>query len=116
MKYIKKYENIVGDNFIIYKPKVGDYVLMRTSISLDQELKKFINNTIGQIININENENLIKIAYDNVPAGLIGRVGDFDDTWKWKRYIRAFSLQQIVYFDENEELLKLKIQALKYNL
>jgi hypothetical protein len=100
MKYIKKYENINSDL------KVGDYVLIKSTFSIEK-LKDFINKTIGQITQI-DIDNIVYVKYTKIPFELIQY---FDANGG-----RYFQNKQIIEFDKDIEKLKLKIDSKKYNI
>ena len=100
MKHLKSYEN---NNTI---PKKGNYVLMSTD-HLDVDVKNFINNNIGKIVNnIMSKNSSVMIKYENVPENI-------------EEYFipyRTFSQHQILYFSPNKEDVKRQLTANKFNL
>jgi hypothetical protein len=94
MRYIKTFEDIEN------KPRIGDYVLMRSEAGYP-DVEKFVNNTIGQIYNFEMGGGVI-IKYENPPNNY-GKE-------------RMFHRSQIVAFASTIEELKLKIRTIKYNL
>lgn len=111
MKYLKTYENLT------IEPKVGDYVLMRVNLELykdKDEVNDFVNNTIGQIIEIHKDEE-IRIRYDNVPDNI--KDWFLNERHKGeKTYSRILSKKNIVAIGETPEDVKFNKVINKYNL
>lgn len=110
MKYLKTYENLT------IEPKVGDYALMRVNLLLykdKDEVNDFVNNTIGQIIEIHKDEE-IRIRYDNVPDNI--KDWFLNDRKGEKRYSRILSKKNIVAIGETPEDVKFNKVINKYNL
>jgi len=108
MKYIKNFESI-KDN-----PEVGDYILAKYNSKNDfntsiNNLKNFINNTIGIVHSLDHIRNscYFNIKYENIPKNIINF---FDDD------IKRFNIESIVEFDKDLEHLKFKIEAKKFNI
>ena len=98
--------------------KVGDYVLMRSNASA-KELLEFINNNIGQVIKINNFEDLrIRVRYNNIPDNVIPWFGFAERQFppSIRTAARIFDINQIVEFAKTKEELELKLAAKKYNL
>jgi hypothetical protein len=101
MKHLKNYENIDSDI------KVGDYVLVK-SIFSTEKLNKFINNSIGQLTKIQDDYSIIKVRYTKIPFELKQFFDVIDQ--------RYFGIENVVDYDKDIEVLKLKIAAKKYNI
>ena len=108
MKYIKKFENIKDE------PKVGDYVLAKYDIKNDSNtvinnLKKFIDNTIGIVIEVEKylGYSYVYIKYDNISENIINF---------FKNNTKKFNINSIVDYDKDLETLKYKIEANKFNI
>lgn len=110
MKYIKSYESIENN-----KPKVGDYVLMKTKVD---ELKSFIDNTIGILYSIDhENESDLTeytVKYENVPPQMNWRF--FSSNESDEMNCKSFRKELLVEFAPTIEELKIKLTANKFNL
>lgn len=107
MKYLKSYENFKD------KPKVGDYVLMRTD-SRNIEYRNFLKNNIGQITNMSDY--LVTVKYENVPTNLIKL-----KIFNWNKsdggfYYHTFNINKMLVFSDTPDDLELKIDTNKYNL
>lgn len=111
MKYIKQYESIENN-----KPKVGYYVLMKTTV---EELKNFIDNSIGIIdsINFDDEDDLAEytIRYENIPENLPRYFFNMN-TEKTENNCRDFRKELMIEYAPTIEELKIKIQQRKYNL
>ena len=115
MKYLKRFEDINID-----EPKVGDYAVffddigqIGSDVSGDfNEYLYFINNTIGEIIKI-ENIDAYKyhVKFENVPTNINKY---FDKTFDY--YYLRFHIEEILYWSKDKEELEKYIQAKKYNL
>ena len=101
MKYIKYYEEVYNDE---NEPHVYDYVIMISSVDT---VKNFIENNIGQIIEIDRENYDVTVKYFNIPSHL-------------KEYFvnnsRIFGLRKIKHWSKNKEDLIPFIQSNKYNL
>lgn len=111
MKYIKKFETHENIN---KDPKIGDYVIIKTTHK--KEIYNFITSNIGKIVNANLPLDEVTVKYNNVPPELkqhfilnTGRYGD-------QYYVRMFPISYIKYISKNEEELQLKLDTQKYNL
>jgi len=90
MKYLKKYEEHTIKNIDDAKFKVGDYVKLKPHVGNIENIKIFLNNNIGQIIDIELNKwsklrrgkeyYFYNIKYYNVP----------DDIVKYTRFMGSF--------------------------
>lgn len=107
MKYIKAYENM-------NLPEINDYVLMKVNLveyKWKDEVNNYINNTIGQIIDVYPNEENIRIKYDNIP----------DIIKSWFRidngvYSRVIHNDQIVAIGKSIDEVIINKNINKYNL
>jgi len=109
------------------QPKIeaGNYVLMN-SVSMYDSVRKFINNNIGQIIELGPDS--IRVKYDNMPKNIMNihlrAIGQ--PTWNREpngdfssvriSTIKIFDIDQVVEFAKTKEELELKLAAKKYNL
>ncbi len=108
MKYIKKFENIKD------LPEVGDYILMKYDTKNDSNtsinnLKKFIDNTIGIVNELDYGSNTFypRVKYENIPENIKNFF--IDD-------LKRFNVVSIVDYDKDLETLKYKIEANKFNI
>lgn len=121
MKYIKKFEN-VNKSF-----KIGDYVLMNIKV-YNKDFENFINDTIGKIVNIDPIQDVfgkitdyeIVVSFTNVPDELkdifiIYSEAVIINNYKGD-YRRRFNMEDIVASGKTPEEVKLKQNAIKYNL
>jgi hypothetical protein len=134
MKYLKQYEYKKDE------PHIKDYVmcdpepqliLISISPELENELTKFINNNVGQIIdkkreydygNPNNTDKFEKtyyiefiVKYKNIPDSLQDIFLDNDDT-NDANNILLYKQEDILFWSKNKPELKAKIFAKKYNL
>lgn len=119
MKYLKKYElKKYSDDEL---PKNGDYILIHI-YDLDKKYMNFINNTVGKVVDINLDQNMmaiILVLYDNIPQDIAYKFIYDDDSDK---YLHEFNFGYIVskekyyIFGDTPEEIYLKIDAKKYNL
>ena len=112
MKYLKKFESIHD------KPEVGDYILAKYdtknySVTSINNVKKFIDNTIGIVVGVERYLNYItvNIKYDNIPDNIINFFKN--DT---KKFTFNGMMKSIVDYDKDLDSLKYKIEAKKYNI
>lgn len=119
MKYIKTYERINIRNI-----KIGDYILSNfiygAAIGGDHYWPNYINNSIGQVVNI---YNKVIVTKYLVPESIYNEMFDNVDN---RRYIyiennnyyidMSFNRDNIKYFSSNKEELELKLAANKYNV
>ena len=113
MKYIKTYENVNS------KYEIGDYVICKEKVC-SKELKKFLANNIGQIVDINyTEEHPYVIKYEDIPEILSGRFDevvkkdDPDYTYKDRRVMKY---QEIIYHSKNKKDLEPFILSNKFNI
>ena len=114
MKYIKTFEKFEDSQF---GPQVDDYVLIKT-VAADDNVKKFINNTIGKITRIqpdfiyslgNKSVGDVGVQYENLPKDI--------QSWFVKgSNVRNFIKDQIVAYGKTEEEVKQKVQSNKFNI
>lgn len=119
MKYLKKYElKKYSDEEL---PKNDDYILIHI-YDLDKKYMNFINNTVGKVVDINLDQNMmafILVLYDNIPQDIAYKFMYDDDSDK---YLHEFNFGYIVskekyyIFGDTPEEIYLKIDAKKYNL
>jgi len=112
MKHLKTLETI-NDG-----PKIGDYIIVKSNSPI-VKINNFIENNIGQIINISHFENPnrynVSIKYNNVPSNLLHFFND--TTFKNKNcFFRNFFSSDIVEYAKTLNLLKIKMDANKYNI
>ena len=98
MKYIKTYkkQNI----------KIGDYVIIKTSIKYLNDFNKFLKNHIGQITEVS-NDIYVKFLFNE---------NDSVKTKHLYNYVVPFKTTDIKFSSDNLEDLKIKLNAEKYNL
>jgi hypothetical protein len=109
MKYIKTYENM---NKL---PEIGDYVLMRVNLkeySKKEDVNKFINNSIGQVMKIYPENEEVRVKYYNIPDNI--KDWFLYDSFK-KTYSRVFNTNRIVDIKTKEDFDLYNNQN-KYNL
>jgi len=111
MKYIKKFENIKDE------PKVGDYVLMKSSMQ-NKEMTDFIDNTIGKIIKIEikYHFNTVSVEYEDIPMEIASLFGYENYNLNHNIGFREFLYSSIIDYSENKEDLEYKIKAKNFNL
>jgi hypothetical protein len=96
--YIKQYEAK------IIKPQIGDYIICNIQDSLQTELRKELNQSIGKIIDID---------YNN----LFGcYTVEFQNVLDYGHYDIPLSTKEIIHFSPNKNDLETILQANKYNL
>lgn len=106
MKHLKIYESLNN------KPKIGDYVKMRTDSS-NTNLKHYFNNYFGRATNVG---NFITVAFKYKPPTSAKHI--FDYNWETDEYEKMFNINKVVEFADTEEdlILQLKYGTKKYNL
>ena len=111
MKYIKKFE------YQQDKPEIGDYVLLFIKRKgAPQDYKEFLNNNIGQIINIKSSNTFqteVRISYDNVPENIKKM---FHNLIPGAVRVRTFDIRDVYIFGKTPEDVETKLAAKKYNL
>jgi len=134
MKYLKTYESNRLRN-----PQIGDYVLIHIDFSdylsnakiIDGKLEflditaedllsyeKFINVTIGQIIDIKKDDlgkDKVIVKYTNVPNNIL-RWFTTDEEKQNLSFYRDYGLERVVDFAPTIKELKIKLRAKKYSL
>lgn len=106
MKHLKKFEQNINE------PEIGDYVICRENITNLPNLKNFLKNNIGQILDVNINKTNFIVQYENIPSWLT-------ELFNYGHSIpncRSMQRHEIVEFANSSEELKLKLMQLKYNL
>jgi len=104
MKYLKTYEQ--NSN----KPKIGDYVLMKTD-SKNIDYRNFLKSNAGKIEYIMGN--VVYVLYKNIPIKLLKF---FNFNTFSQEYYHTFNENKILVFSDNPDDLELKLSANKYNL
>ena len=107
MKYIKYYEHSIKDEL-----QINNFVSCREdSNETDINLKNYIKDNIGKIFKYNPRADQYLIEFNYAPDNLKGRF-----TKRNGKYLRWFSIDNIVEFDKSIDKLKLKIQSNKFNI
>ena len=117
MKYIKLFETVISRDKgwrTKNQPKVGNYVICDPNIRMLRKSQNYIENHIGQIINVGEHQ--YAIQYDDPPIDPLD--SDFYDTVIDGKNVKYqwFQLYQILYYSDDKEELELFLVANKYNL
>ena len=134
MKYLKTYEcnNVklpnVGDLILIHidfsdylsNAKIIDGKLEFLDITAEDLLsyEKFINVTIGQIIDIKKDDlgkDKVIVKYTNVPNNIL-RWFTTDEEKQNLSFYRDYGLERVVDFAPTIKELKIKLRAKKYSL
>jgi len=91
------------------EPIVGNYVLCEEKSDRNPELRNFIKNNIGKIINFDGGKSsLYTIEYENIPNNL--KIASFTaDT-------RLMDRDEIIHFSRDKNFLQTLLDANKYNL
>ena len=114
MKYIKLFEKINKNK----RPKIGDYVICTDFTFLPNEALFFIENNVGQIINIEIADNPYCVHFEKVPS-------DFKSLFpkernklsgKYENNCRWFTLKEILLCFKHKEDLEIYLATKKYNL
>jgi len=117
MKYIKTYENIQAprtyEELNIGKPEIGDYVIIKPYTN-PRELSDWIMNTMGKIIDIDDD--LYVIKYDNIPKGWEGHFTYSGDDGYYVEGIRKAYKFAILHWSKDKNEIEVIINANKYNL
>jgi len=115
MKHLKTYETI-NDG-----PQIGDYVIIKSNSPVDAVVD-FIENNIGQIIDITYPKNLYhdkisrySIKYTNIPKNITSYFYNNVIKGKFCNF-RKSNYSDIIEYSKNKEDLKIKLTANKYNL
>lgn len=101
MKYIKYYESIDNEE---EEPKLYDYVIMRSTVV---PVKQFIESNIGQIVDIDIENDDTTIKYFNIPSHL--KEFFVSDT-------RIFGYKLIKHWSKSKIELEALISQNKFNL
>lgn len=105
MKHLKTFEYVVYLRDI----SVGDYVLLdETTRYTDSGYISFLNNNIGQIVEIYDEDRTVKISYKNVPIIL--------KRWLIDGEFAVYNLAKIKYHAKTKEEIEAMIASEKYNL
>jgi len=108
----KKFENY-SQGF----PQIGDYVICQEEDLGDgnaasKEVQKFINNSIGKIIEVSDEPKLIypyNVQYQNIPENI-------EDAFYSGSSSRKYSRKEIIFFSQNKKDCEIYLQMKKYNL
>jgi len=108
MRYIKTYEEID------YGPEVGDYVVCKDNLLIDDRDYNYINflaNNIGKLdsIKIGAKKLYYFVTYENVPDNI-------DKDYFVKGYTISIDRKEIVFYSKNMENCETYLAANKYNL
>ena len=115
MKYIKTFESLKT-------PEVGDYVICTDLTSVPEYVLEFIENNIGQIVEIemptswqlsSREENPYCVYFENAPYN---KTPNYFPKHKEFLSCRWFNLREIKYISKNKEELKYIINAKKFNI
>lgn len=105
MKYLKTYKDLS-------KPQIGDYVILTSKITEDEELMDFLSKNIGKYI---RNDYQV----DSLPY-LIKFTGKMSPKLSGTRFngknYRRVSREDIIFFSPNKEDCETYLTAKKYNL
>jgi hypothetical protein len=111
MKYLKLFETL-------NEPQIGDYVYCQEASgnnddTIGKEIDIFLENNIGQIIKISDDEawDLI-VKYENVPEKLGKECFYHDDIVGGRR----MDIGEIMFWDKDPEIVRMKMNVQKYNL
>jgi len=109
MKYIKQYEELNSG-----LPKINEYVICEVGDVFDtyniSNLNLFLNNNIGQIVNINRYD-IYQIKYQNIPDDISNMFTTINNN-----NVRNMRLDNILYCSKNKEELETLLSTNKYNL
>ena len=118
MKHLKYFEDTTEDKPT--KPQIEDYVTINPNSAKDPDIKEFLSNKIGQIINIENSETndipMYKVYYKNIPDSMKNqdkRKGLYNIFYNncW-----SISQKDILQIAPTKKDLKIKLQANKFNL
>ena len=118
MKYIKTFEegwfNEIEDK-PKSEPQIGDYILLNLKGFGDKDMRKFLDNNIGQLISYESefNKRVYKISYDSdaIPY-------DLKPYFNFKNDIFSvgFRLSTLEYWSKDKKDVERYLEAKKYNL
>jgi ribosomal protein L19 len=115
MKYIKSYESLMIDEL-----ERGDYVLVAQKFGDTEKVREFINNNVGQIIQMDNNgyESNILVKYENVTNDIQTYfMTHFNaNTPDIRSYTKYINSRNIIAHSKNIDEIKSMISANKYNL
>ena len=110
MKYLKKFEHK-----IISKPvSEGDYIIAK--INGNDNVAKFINNNIGQIVLINIGPSWLSVTYENVPDIIIDYFTVIEDKKNTFLYNYTIHIGDVIDFAKTKEELELQLSTNKFNI
>lgn len=108
MKYLKSYENL-------NQPQIGDYVILtsKEKYRRPQYVINFLNNNIGKIIDIidNNNQNII-VKYDHITD----EIKNSNYAQLITEHIWSAEESEIMYINKDKKKLEKYIIIQKYNL
>jgi hypothetical protein len=104
MKYIRLFEERIIGN-----PKVGDWVICKSSNDRDIELNQFLATNIGEVIMEDPPEWDYEILYKDAPDWIVDIAHIYDKSI-------GFDREEILYWSKNKEELEYIVSANKYNL
>jgi len=110
MKYLKEFE-IINNG----QPKRGDYVIVNYNYGDFHNLNNFLNNNIGKILDINNNE--IYISYNVLEKDMLESIKTYFITYEDNIYKISLEMEYTdINFSSNKEDLEILLQANKFNL
>jgi len=114
MKHLKTLETISND------PQIGDYVIIKSYSPVD-EVNDFINNNIGQIIDISQSKYSfskyrLSIIYDNIPSEIKQYFENNNIKGTFYDGFRDYKFSDIIEYSKNKEDLEIILSSNKYNL
>lgn len=111
----KIFENIHNKS-IYYKDLkdlvIGDYVIMKPENLYSNDFIYFIENNVGQIVNIMPPA-LFSVKYENIPTEITSFFKYADETKFNEKY---FDIDEIVFMSKNKSDCELFLATKKYNL
>ena len=114
MKYLKPYKLFENLN----EPQIGDYVYCQEASgnnddNIGHEIDKFLENNIGQIIKKSDEGSWdFIVKYENVSEKLRKECFCHDDIVGGRR----MDIGEIKFWDKDPEMVRVKMDAIKYNL
>ena len=120
MKYIQTFEK-VGEKLTKAQKKLqdGDYVIISTYNDIFPRLKSFLENNIGEVVNIRKqpivpSSSTVMVKYYNIPKDLLNHfnVDNDDDTL----FYRSTQITNVMYRSKNKKVLEQIILNNKFNI
>jgi len=114
MKYIKRYEAIDFDLLGYYvvcsaiKPIVHDYKSGEKYFTNDEVIKNFISNSVGLVVDYDNNYLFFKVEYRNKPETKWSRARDYCYYY--------FVKEDILFYSKDKKECEAFLDARKYNL